>query len=100
MGDGFWVSAFGDFSIFSTVGDVWAKSAVEDFDAITEISNVFLGFGLEFGGVEFAGCFQGNGVRIFRLDGHEKFANLNIGTEPSDVGFDVLPVFGLTNDAR
>ena len=57
MRDGFWVGVLGNFSVFGAIGDVWTKAAVEDFDAITKVSDVFLGFGLEFGGVEFAGCF-------------------------------------------
>ena len=43
---------------------------------------------------------MGDGVRIFGLDGDEELANLDVRTEATDVGFDVLPVFGLTDDAR
>ena len=57
MSDGFWVGVLRDFGVFRAIGDVWAKAAVEDFDAIAKVSDVFLGFGLEFGGVEFASCF-------------------------------------------
>ena len=100
MGDGLRVGVFGDFGIFSTIGYVRTKAAVEDFDAIAEISDVLLGLGLEFGGVEFAGFFQGNSVRVFRFDGGEEFANLDVRTKAADVGFNVLPVFGLADDAR
>ena len=55
MSDGFRVGVFGDLGVFRAVGDVRAKAAVEDFDAIAEVSDILLGFGLEFGGVEFAG---------------------------------------------
>ena len=48
MSDGFRVGVFGDLGIFRAVGDVWAKAAVEDFDAVAKVSDVFLGFDLEF----------------------------------------------------
>ena len=57
MSDGFWVGVFGDFGVFGAVSDVWTKAAVKDFDAVTKVSDIFLGFGLKFGGVEFASCF-------------------------------------------
>ena len=57
MSDGFWVGVFGDFGVFRAIGDVRAKAAVEDFDAVWEFGDVLLGFGLELGGVEFAGLF-------------------------------------------
>ena len=57
MSDGSWVGVFRDFGVFRAIGDVWAKAAVEDFDAVAKVSDVFLGFGLEFGSVEFAGFF-------------------------------------------
>ena len=100
MGDGFWIGALRNFGIFRAVGDVRAKAAVKHLDAVTKVSDIFLGFGLEFGGVEFAGFFQRDGVRIFRFDGDEEFADLDVWTKAADVGFDVLPVFSLTNDAR
>ena len=84
MSDGLWVGVFGDFGVFRAVGDVWAKAAVEDFDAIAKVSDVFLGFGLEFGGVESAGLFQGDGMRVFGLDGDEEFANLDVRTKAAD----------------
>lgn len=100
MGDSLRVGVFGDFGIFSAIGDIWAKATVENFDAIAEISDVFLGFGLEFGGVEFAGFLQSDGVRIFRFDGDEEFADLDVRAKAADVGFDVLSIFGLADDAR
>lgn len=57
MGDGFWIGALRNFGIFTAVGDIWTKATVEDFDAVTKVSDVFLGFGLEFGGVELASFF-------------------------------------------
>lgn len=54
MSDGFWVGVFRDLGVFRAVVDVRAKASVEDFDAIAKVSDIFLGFGLEFGGIEFA----------------------------------------------
>lgn len=51
MSDGFWVGVFRDFGVFRAIGDVRAKASVEDFDAIAKVSDIFLGFGFELGGV-------------------------------------------------
>ena len=100
MRDGFWVGILGDFGVFSAVGDVWTEATVKDFDAIAKVSDIFLGFGLEFGGVELAGLFQGDGVRVFGLNGDEELANLDVWAKAADVGLDVLSVFGLSDDTR
>lgn len=57
MGNSFRIGVFRNFGVFGAIGDVWAKATVKDFDAVTKVSDVFLGFGLELGGVEFAGFF-------------------------------------------
>ena len=49
--DGFGVDIFGDFGVFAAVGNVWTEAAVEYLDAVAKVSDIFLSFGFELGGV-------------------------------------------------
>ena len=49
--DGFGVGVFGDFGVFVAVGNVWPETAVENFDTVAKVGDVFLGLGFELGGV-------------------------------------------------
>ena len=98
--DCFWFGVFRDLGVFGAVGYVGAVAAVEDLDAVAEISDGFLGFGFQLGGVEFAGGLEADFARIFVFDRNVEFADLDVGAKSADVGFDILSVLRLADDTR
>ena len=73
----FWLDILWNLGIFRAIADLRTVASIEYLDTIAKVSDVFGGF-----------CFE-----LFVVE-------FDIWILPTDVGFDIFAVFGLSDNAR